>query len=593
MPKQATARWIGRVAVVSFAALGIAFGWQASSGVDRTLGSLGVLEQGDSGWRQGALLFLKAALDRLDADVNRTDPDSPVLRSLRAEQDAVVLRMREVAWPLSGEGLPREVRFLVEHEPRAPAKAMLAAVPDIPTGGAAVPVELKVGHAAGSPVRDLALPRDPALSRVPQRPAPESTADNSAELQPAGPETAEASARTWFPQFRETSNALSASNEGFASPAQTESARAAAEIAVARDVPKEHEPIAEAPQASGDRELANGTEPPQPSPVQKTVPLIAPRPLASDINENTRPASQAPTASVMRQEVPSADVGVFVARGDPLLAIGDIASARLFYERAAAVGDGRGTLRMGMTFDPAFLRRAELHGVAVKQGAELRAQLTHATEQLKASQGRISQLEGQLKQAPSAADLDKAGKQGAELRAQLAQATDQLKTSQGRISQLEGQLKQAPSAADLADARKEIGDLRSQLSTANGMGEGRGSQIGAAKSSPPGTPAKAVVARANDETSADVSMLLNRGDALLSTGDIASGRLFYQRAAEAGNGQAALRLGNTYDPAFLERAQLRVHGDRALALFWYQRARELGASEAEILLRGAQAQSER
>jgi hypothetical protein len=184
-------------------------------------------------------------------------------------------------------------------------------------------------------------------------------------------------------------------------------------------------------------------------------------------------------------------------------------------------------------------------------------------------------------------------KRGDELRAQLAQAMEQLKTSQGRISQLEAQLKQAPSAADLDDARKEIGDLRSQLSAAKVIVEGRKSQIEAAKSSPPGTPAKAVVARANDETSADVSMLLNRGDALLSTGDIASGRLFYQRAAEAGNGQAALRLGNTYDPAFLERAQMRVHGDGALALFWYQRARELGAGEAEILLKGVQTQSER
>src|SRR5580700_9298763 len=231
---------------------------------------------------------------------------------------------------------------------------------------------------------------------------------------------------------------------------------------------------------------------------------------------------------------------------------------------------------------------------AGKQGAELRAQLTQAAEQLKASQGRISQLEGQLKQAPSAADLDKAGKQGAELRAQLTQAAEQLKASQGRISQLEGQLKQAPSAADLDDARKEIGDPRSQLSAANVIVEGRKSQIDAAKSTPPpGTRATAVVARANDETNADVSILLNRGDALFGAGDLASARLFYQRAAEAGNGQAALRLGNTYDPAFLERAQLRVHGDRALALFWYQRARELGASEAEILLKGVQTQSER
>jgi hypothetical protein len=149
-----------------------------------------------------------------------------------------------------------------------------------------------------------------------------------------------------------------------------------------------------------------------------------------------------------------------------------------------------------------------------KQGGELRAQLAQATEQLKASQVRISQLEGQLKQAPSTADLDKAGKQGGELPAQLAQATEQLKASQVRISQLEGQLKQAPSAADLDDARKEIGELQSQLRAANVIVEGRKSQIEAAKSTPPGTRATAAVVRATDETSADASILLNRGDSL-------------------------------------------------------------------------------
>jgi TPR repeat protein len=498
MPKPLIARWIGRVAGVSFVTFGIAFGWQASLGLDRMLGSPGVLEQGDLGRRQGELLFLKAALDRLDADVNRTDPDSPALRSLRAEQDAVVLRMREVASPLSAESLPSEPRSLVEHEPRAASESVLAAVPDIVTGGAAVPVELKVGLAAVS--RDPAQPRDPPPSRailiVPPRPV--------------------------------GSNAASSSNEGFISPAQTDVPRAAAEIAAVSDVPEQLEPIAEAPQPSRDRQLVNATEL-RAQLAQATEQLKASQDRISQLEGQLK---QAPSAADLDK--------------------------------------------------------------AGKQGDELRAQLTQATEQLKASQGRISQLEGQLKQAPSAADLDKAGKQGAELRVQLTQATEQLKASQGRIAQLEGQLKQAPSAADLDDARKEIGDLRSQLSAAKVIVEGRKSQIDAAKSTPPsGTRATAVVARANDETNADVSILLNRGDALFGAGDLASARLFYQRAAEAGNGQAALRLGNTYDPAFLERAQLRVQGDRALALFWYQRARELGAGDAEILLKGAQTQSER
>jgi hypothetical protein len=186
MSKRLKARWIAWVAVASFATLGVVFGWQASFGI---VGSPGVLEQGDFGRRQGELLFLKAAWDRLDTDANRTDPDSPALRSLHAEQNAVMLRMREVARPLLAESLPRELRFLVEDEPRATAETMLLAAPDIATGGAAAPAELKVGLAAASTALDLALLRDPELNLViliaRSRPAIESTADNSTGLQPA------------------------------------------------------------------------------------------------------------------------------------------------------------------------------------------------------------------------------------------------------------------------------------------------------------------------------------------------------------------------------------------------------------------------
>jgi TPR repeat protein len=83
----------------------------------------------------------------------------------------------------------------------------------------------------------------------------------------------------------------------------------------------------------------------------------------------------------------------------------------------------------------------------------------------------------------------------------------------------------------------------------------------------------------------EVQALLARGDALVAKGDIASARLFYERAAEAGDGQAALRLGESYDPAFLAQAHLSgVRGDAVAAAHWYQRARELGITEAETLL---------
>jgi hypothetical protein len=113
---------------------------------------------------------------------------------------------------------------------------------------------------------------------------------------------------------------------------------------------------------------------------------------------------------------------------------------------------------------------------------------------------------------------------------------------------------------------------------------------------PPATPPTAVAPTAvipppePQAATAETAALLSRGDALFGVGDVASARLFYERAADAGNGEAALRLGETYDPNFLERVQLRtVQGDAAAAVFWYRRARELGVAEAEILLQGIQA----
>jgi hypothetical protein len=104
----------------------------------------------------------------------------------------------------------------------------------------------------------------------------------------------------------------------------------------------------------------------------------------------------------------------------------------------------------------------------------------------------------------------------------------------------------------------------------------------------PPSAAKPDTETAKAAASPDTAPLLDRGDRLFAVGDIASARLFYQRAAEAGDARAALRLGESYDPAFLERARLRVQGDRTLAIFWYGRARDLGASEAEILLKAMQ-----
>ena len=58
-------------------------------------------------------------------------------------------------------------------------------------------------------------------------------------------------------------------------------------------------------------------------------------------------------------------------------------------------------------------------------------------------------------------------------------------------------------------------------------------------------------------SNAEIAGLLARGDDLLRVGDVASARLFYERAAEAGNGQAALRMAATSKRHFSSRSARR------------------------------------
>ena len=84
--------------------------------------------------------------------------------------------------------------------------------------------------------------------------------------------------------------------------------------------------------------------------------------------------------------------------------------------------------------------------------------------------------------------------------------------------------------------------------------------------------------------SVDTGALVAQGDQFLGKPDIASARLFYQRAAEAGDGRGALRMGMTFDPVFLARWRLRgIRSDRTQAMAWYRRASALGNAEAELM----------
>jgi hypothetical protein len=80
---------------------------------------------------------------------------------------------------------------------------------------------------------------------------------------------------------------------------------------------------------------------------------------------------------------------------------------------------------------------------------------------------------------------------------------------------------------------------------------------------------------------------VKRGDDLLAAGNVEAARLFYERAADAGLAQGALALAATYDPDELARRQVvgGLQSDPVAARRWYERARELGADEADEPLR--------
>jgi TPR repeat protein len=84
-----------------------------------------------------------------------------------------------------------------------------------------------------------------------------------------------------------------------------------------------------------------------------------------------------------------------------------------------------------------------------------------------------------------------------------------------------------------------------------------------------------------------VDALLKQGKAMLSIGDISAARLLFARAAESGNGEAALALGDTYNPVFLaDHGVVGPQADLELAKGWYRKAFALGEAGARERLPG-------
>jgi TPR repeat protein len=87
-----------------------------------------------------------------------------------------------------------------------------------------------------------------------------------------------------------------------------------------------------------------------PSPVPAIPKGIAADAYVSLSASPSRPVIGDPPTSLSKN-----DEEFLIGRGDQLLRLGDITSARLFYERAAVAGSGRAATAVGKTHDPLFL----------------------------------------------------------------------------------------------------------------------------------------------------------------------------------------------------------------------------------------------
>ena len=139
----------------------------------------------------------------------------------------------------------------------------------------------------------------------------------------------------------------------------------------------------------------------------------------------------------------------------------------------------------------------------------------------------------------------------------------------------------------------EIGELKLKLPERDGIAELRielmaadGTVLASSTTKLAVAPdPKAELILRSDESNR-VAELIEHGQKMIDVGYLAGARAYFKRAAEAGSGEAALKLGATYDPDFIsEIGALGVKADLNEARVWYQRAKQLGIESAEAKLK--------
>jgi hypothetical protein len=134
-----------------------------------------------------------------------------------------------------------------------------------------------------------------------------------------------------------------------------------------------------------------------------------------------------------------------------------------------------------------------------------------------------------------------------------------------------------PSAPSSSPAGSAPGAADAAAGTA-GTAASEAAEAASAAESKPATESRRTMA----PDSQDVADLVNRGNALLDLGDLASARLFYRLAADRGSPEGAMRMGMTFDPVYFARTGIQGTQPQIQdALHWYDQAIAMGSEPAE------------
>jgi hypothetical protein len=240
------------------------------------------------------------------------------------------------------------------NEAIAPAEPeIIPELPPSPEPTAQIPLEPEPpapSVEALSPIGPEAAPMEPSLL--------EPTVEGPAEQAPADTATELASPDTTEPPVLEMPPPESPAAE-MSPPIEPAPPESPAAVAVPEPAPQEPAPgQASPPEPEPEPTIAEPFPPPEPF----TEPP-APEPVPEPAIVTAAPPPPPPTPAPAAPKPPTVAESVLLEKGDRLLAIGDIASARLLYETAAAGGSARGALLAGMTHDPAYLRSLGARGV--------------------------------------------------------------------------------------------------------------------------------------------------------------------------------------------------------------------------------------